>query len=102
MRIWAWVWLGVLALAGWVPGLILACFVALAIAIGAERTGSMVFGAAYFSLLAISMLMLLQVRSHFRLDGTQKRWFTWAGGGTLISVRVGALLGFGSLTGWFK
>jgi hypothetical protein len=99
LKVWAWVWLGGLALLGWAPGLLVSYAMAFDLALGAGWDGSAVLGSAYYGILLVSLVLLIQVGKHFGLAGGERKWFTWAGGGGLALVWVGAYLGFRVLSG---
>lgn len=100
MKRWAWVWLGFLALLGWAPSLLVAYFVAVALALGHRGQGLPVLTAIYAGLLAFCLVLLVQVRKFSGLKGSKRKWFTWAGGGALLLTWSGAYLAVGRFVGW--
>lgn len=93
VKIWAWVWLGLMAALGWAPALLVSYMVALALAVGGQVPGRLAFTAVYLVLLGVAVFLLEQVRRYFSLTGR----FTLVGGAILVAVWVIALLVFTSM-----
>lgn len=99
MKVWAWAWLGALAMLGWAPGLALSYGIAFALAVGVGWNGPIVFGAVYYGILVVGLFLLLQVCKHFGLKGTERARFSYLGGSGLALVWVAAHFGFRIWTG---
>lgn len=94
---WAWIWLGCLAFLGWAPALLISWMLAYAIALGFGLQGPAVFRSVFALILLVSLFMAVQVRQFFGLSRVGARWYTLAGGITLVGVWVRA---FFAIT-WF-
>lgn len=94
LKVWAWVWLGVMALLGWAPALMVSYGVAIGLALAFGWHGPIVLDVAYFGLMIVGLFMLDQVRNHFALSGAQRRWYNLAGYGGLALVWGAAYTGF--------
>jgi hypothetical protein len=101
VKLWAWIWLGALALIGWAPALLLSYIVAVVLALGMRLQGRTVIGLTFALILMIGLVMMVQVRRYFTLHGREALWYTWAGGAVLVGVWGAAFAAFTLSTGIF-
>lgn len=98
MSKWAWVWLGLLGLFGWIPSLGLSYLAALLLSVATGINGIFAFVCLYVLLMVTSLFYLVQVRNGLVLEQRQAAWFVYGGGSLVSSVWV---LGLAATLGYF-